>query len=114
MAYISAYKDRPIKKWTAVAAAYRELTGESVEAEPLRLKLRTMKERYRRLIKWNDTSGNDAKPVPEELEDAFGMDAAVESATVESSQVEGQLIICILLYTTYELQLNFVYNLTIK
>ena len=90
MAYINAYKDVKLKKWSNVLTEYIRLTGYVLGpqcAEDARLKIRGLKEKYRRLMKHNCTSGNSPKPVPELMEDAFGADTCLVTQVVESCKI---------------------------
>lgn len=90
--YVHYYKKSKIKKWSSVAEQYNKVCpGRAVDGESIRLKIRNLKERYQRLTKHNNTSGNDNKDIPEVLEDAFGQEVDLEAIVVESSRKKCEL-----------------------
>ena len=90
-AYVEKYKNSKQKKWSRVIDAYTpHHTGPLLTTECVRLKIRTLKKQYDRLVSHNNTSGNDPKTIPETFEDAFGTELQIlQNTLVESATALG-------------------------
>ena len=87
IAYQGAYANSKLKKWIHVVTEFHKLTPgrhTSMTSETARLKIRSLEQKYSRLKKHNDTSGNDPKLIPEAMEDAFGAKHAAVFSTLDS------------------------------